>query len=92
MSMSSQEILKALGQLQEATAEARRTIKEAHVARKDLLAAVKEQRDAITRAIDEEVGRRVAEISDETRDQMRQAVVDTMARFEADWRAKLGLG
>src|SRR5688500_2793490 len=57
VTMSSQDILKALGQLQDATAELRHVIKEAHSARKDRLAAVKQQREVITKAIDEEVTR-----------------------------------
>jgi len=91
VSMTSQDIVKALGQLQEATAELRQTIKEAHVARKDLLAAVKEQKEAITRAIDEEITRQVGGLADDVREKMRTAVTETMSRFEADWRAKLGL-
>ena len=89
--MTSQDILKALGQLQDATAELRHAIKEAHTARKDLLAAVKQQKDTITKAIDEEVTRQVGELSEEVRQAMRTAVLETMSRFEADWRTKLGL-
>jgi hypothetical protein len=89
--MTSQEILKALGQLNDATAELRRTIKDAHAARKDLHASVREQRDAISRAIEEETARQVGLLSDEVREAMRTAVLKTMNDFEADWRTKLGL-
>ena len=89
--MTSQDILKALGQLNEATAELRRTIKEAHAARKDLHAEVRAQRDAITKAIEEATARQVGVISEEVREAMRTAVLETMSRFEADWRTKLGI-
>jgi hypothetical protein len=91
VTMTSQEILKALSQLNEATAELRQTIKQAHAARKDLHAAVREQRDAISRAIEEETARQVGVLSEEVRDAMKAAVLETMSRFEADWRVKLGL-
>ena len=89
--MTSQDILKALAQLNEATEELRQTIKLAHAARKDLNAAVKEQRDAISKAIEEETSRQVGVLSEEVREAMQAAVLETMNRFEADWRLKLGL-
>jgi septal ring factor EnvC (AmiA/AmiB activator) len=89
--MTSQDILKALAQLNEATAELRHTIKDAHAARRDLNAAVKDQRDAISKAIEEETAKQVGVLSEEVREAMKVAVVETMNRFEADWRVKLGL-
>jgi hypothetical protein len=89
--MTSQDILKALAQLNEATAELRQTIKLAHAARKDLSATIKDQRDAISKAIEEETERQVGVLSDEVREAMKTAVTETMSRFEADWRLKLGL-
>src|SRR5438270_12759459 len=91
MSMTSQEILKALAQANDATIELRRTVKDAHAARKDLTATVKEHRDAVNRAIEEEVARQVSAVTEQVREEMRAAVTETMARFEADWRAKVGL-
>jgi hypothetical protein len=91
VTMTSQEILKALAELNEATAELRQTIKQAHAARKDLHAAVREQRDAISKAIQEETARQVGVLSEEVREAMKAAVLETMSRFEDDWRTKLGL-
>jgi hypothetical protein len=91
VTMTSQEIVKALAQLNEATAELRSTIKQAHAARKDLHAAVREQRDAISRAIEEETARQVGVLSEDVREAMKVAVLETMTHFEADWRTKLGL-
>ena len=89
--MTSQDILKALAQLNEATAELRQTIKQAHAARKDLHAEVRAQRDAISKAIEEETAKQVGILSEEVKEAMRTAVLETMSRFEADWRVKLGL-
>jgi signal transduction histidine kinase len=85
------DITKMLAQLGEATAEARKATSEARAATKDLKHAVREAQADIRRAIVEEVGKQIEEITVLARTTMREHADATIDQLAADWRVKLGL-
>lgn len=69
----------------------KRTLSEAHGARRDLAREMRANKDLIANTMTEEVARVVGELADETRAELHEAVEKVITRIEADWRDKLGL-
>lgn len=81
----------ALLRLNEALAELRQTVSEAHAARKDLTNEVRKRRQEVADALADEVARQVGEATRAVLAEMREAAGAVISRLERDWRQKLGL-
>lgn len=88
MPLQPAEVLQAL---QEATAEAKATIQDLHLARRDALAVIKENKAKITDAIVAEVHAQVDAIGTEAENEMLARITRVIAGLEGAWRDKLGL-
>ncbi len=80
-----------LRKLVEAAHDARAATQEAHVARRDLLVAVKNAQRDIRQQIEAEVKHQVGEIQTDVSNRMRDGANDILVQLDKDWRARLGL-
>lgn len=85
------ELEELLKKITEAGDELKATLSQAHGARRDLLREIKTNKDLIVNTITEEVARTVAQLGDEARSELHEAVQKVISGIEADWREKLGL-
>lgn len=89
--MTSDEIVRTLAQLAEATADARAATRDAHAAAKDVRKTLREHRDWLRAEIGLAVERHVGEITAEARAAMNTQVSALIDDIGAVWREKLGL-